>query len=63
MQAISEDFIDQLAAVGNEDDVRRGVQRYVEAGATNPVLAGILGTDYDATLRAVAAGIVAPRTA
>ena len=63
MQAISEDFIDQLAAVGNDDDVRRGVQRYVEAGATNPVLAGILGTDYDATLRAVAADIVAPRTA
>jgi alkanesulfonate monooxygenase SsuD/methylene tetrahydromethanopterin reductase-like flavin-dependent oxidoreductase (luciferase family) len=63
MQAISEDFIDQLAAVGNDDDVRRGVQRYVEAGATNPVLAGILGTDYDPTLRAVAADIVAPRTA
>ncbi len=63
MQAISEDFIDHLAAVGNDDDVRRGVQRYVEAGVTNPVLAGILGTDYDATLRAVAADIAAPRTA
>jgi hypothetical protein len=36
MQAISEDFIDHLAAIGSEDDVRRGVQRYVEAGATNP---------------------------
>jgi alkanesulfonate monooxygenase SsuD/methylene tetrahydromethanopterin reductase-like flavin-dependent oxidoreductase (luciferase family) len=63
MQAISEDFIDQLVAVGNDDDVRRGVQRYVEAGVTNPVVAGILGTDYDATLRAVAADIAAPRTA
>jgi hypothetical protein len=63
MQAISEDFIDQLVAVGNDDDVRRGVQRYVEAGVTNPVVAGILGTDYDATLRAVAADISAPRTA
>jgi alkanesulfonate monooxygenase SsuD/methylene tetrahydromethanopterin reductase-like flavin-dependent oxidoreductase (luciferase family) len=63
MQSISEDFIDHLAAVGNEDDVRRGVQRYVEAGVTNPVLAGVLGTDYDATLRAVAADIAASRTA
>lgn len=63
MQAISEDFIDHLAAIGNDDDVRRGVQRYVDAGVTNPVLAGILGSDYDATLRAVAADIAAPRTA
>jgi len=62
MQAISEDFIDHLAAIGNEDDVRLGVQRYVEAGTTNPVLAGILGTDYDPTLRAVAADIAAPST-
>jgi alkanesulfonate monooxygenase SsuD/methylene tetrahydromethanopterin reductase-like flavin-dependent oxidoreductase (luciferase family) len=62
MQAISEDFIDHLAAIGNQDDVRRGLQRYVEAGTTNPVLAGILGTDYDATLRAIAADITAPST-
>ncbi|MDT5085569.1 MAG: hypothetical protein QOJ61_2612 [Mycobacterium sp.] len=62
MQATSEDFIDHLAAIGNEGDVRRGVQRYVEAGTTNPVLAGILATDYDATLRAVAADIAAPST-
>ena len=63
MQAISEDFIDHAAAIGSDDDVRRGVRRYVEAGVTNPVLAGILGTDYDATLRAVSADVVAPRSA
>ena len=63
MQAISEDFIDHLAAIGSDDDVRGGVQRYVEAGATNPMLTGILGTDYDATLRAVAADMAAPTIA
>jgi alkanesulfonate monooxygenase SsuD/methylene tetrahydromethanopterin reductase-like flavin-dependent oxidoreductase (luciferase family) len=62
-RAISEDFIDHLCGIGDGDAVRRGVQRYIEAGVTNPVLTGILGTDYDATLRAVAADIAAPTTA
>ena len=62
-RAISEDFIDHLCAIGDGDDVRRGVKRYVDAGVTNPVLTGILGTDYDATLRAVAVDIAAPTTA
>jgi alkanesulfonate monooxygenase SsuD/methylene tetrahydromethanopterin reductase-like flavin-dependent oxidoreductase (luciferase family) len=62
-RAISEDFIDHLCAIGNAEDVRRGVQRYRDAGVTNPVLTGILGTNYDATLRAVAADITAPTTA
>jgi alkanesulfonate monooxygenase SsuD/methylene tetrahydromethanopterin reductase-like flavin-dependent oxidoreductase (luciferase family) len=62
-RAISEDFIDHLGAIGDGDDVRRGVRRYVEAGVTNPVLTGISGTDYDATLRAVALDITAPTTA
>lgn len=54
MQSISEEFVDQLAAIGGDEEVRAGVQRYIDAGATNPILAGILGTDYDATLRVVA---------
>jgi alkanesulfonate monooxygenase SsuD/methylene tetrahydromethanopterin reductase-like flavin-dependent oxidoreductase (luciferase family) len=62
-QAISADFIDHLGAIGDGGDVRRGVRRYVEAGVTNPVLTGISGTDYDATLRAVALDIAAPTTA
>jgi hypothetical protein len=62
-RAISEDFIDHLGAIGDGDDVRRGVRRYVEAGVTNPVLTGISGTDYDAALRAVALDIAAPTTA
>jgi alkanesulfonate monooxygenase SsuD/methylene tetrahydromethanopterin reductase-like flavin-dependent oxidoreductase (luciferase family) len=62
-RAISEDFIDHLCGIGDGDAVRRGVQRYIEAGVTNPVLTGILGTEYDATLHAVAADIAAPTTA
>jgi alkanesulfonate monooxygenase SsuD/methylene tetrahydromethanopterin reductase-like flavin-dependent oxidoreductase (luciferase family) len=62
-RAISEDFIDHLCAIGNGETVRRGVQRYVDAGVTNPVLTGVLGTDYDTTLRAVAVDIAAPTTA
>jgi alkanesulfonate monooxygenase SsuD/methylene tetrahydromethanopterin reductase-like flavin-dependent oxidoreductase (luciferase family) len=51
---ISEDFIEHLCAIGGEDAIRAGVERYREAGATNPILTPILGTDYAATLRAAA---------
>ena len=52
--AISEDFIEHLCAIGDEATIRRVVQRYRAAGATNPILTPILGTDYDGTLRAAA---------
>jgi alkanesulfonate monooxygenase SsuD/methylene tetrahydromethanopterin reductase-like flavin-dependent oxidoreductase (luciferase family) len=50
--AISDAFIEQLCAIGDEDALRRGVARYREAGATNPVLTAIWDSDFDATLRA-----------
>jgi len=34
---------------------QRRIERYRAAGATNPVVTGVLGTDYAATLRAAAA--------
>jgi alkanesulfonate monooxygenase SsuD/methylene tetrahydromethanopterin reductase-like flavin-dependent oxidoreductase (luciferase family) len=52
--AIGEGFIERLCAIGDEDAVRAGVQRYRDAGATNPIVTPIFGTDYDATLRAAA---------
>jgi alkanesulfonate monooxygenase SsuD/methylene tetrahydromethanopterin reductase-like flavin-dependent oxidoreductase (luciferase family) len=52
--AIGEGFIDHLCAIGDEAAVRRGVERYREAGATNPIVTPIFGTDYEATLRAAA---------
>jgi alkanesulfonate monooxygenase SsuD/methylene tetrahydromethanopterin reductase-like flavin-dependent oxidoreductase (luciferase family) len=53
-QAISERFIDHLCAIGDEAAVRLGVQRYRDAGATNPIVTAISGTDFDLTLRAAA---------
>jgi hypothetical protein len=35
------------------------VQRYRDAGATHPILTPVLGTDYEATLRAAAPSGVA----
>jgi alkanesulfonate monooxygenase SsuD/methylene tetrahydromethanopterin reductase-like flavin-dependent oxidoreductase (luciferase family) len=53
-QAISARFLDTLAAVGDADAVRAGVQRYAEAGATSPCIGPISKTDFDATLEAAA---------
>ena len=52
--AISEQFIEHLCVIGDEDAVRRGVQRYRDAGTTNPVLTAIWGTDFEPTLTAAA---------
>ncbi len=51
---ISKDFLDVLCAIGSEDDVRAGVQRYLDAGCTSPAVGPIARTDFDATLRAAA---------
>lgn len=53
-QAISERFLATLAAVGDADGVRAGVQRYRDAGATSPCVGPISKTDFDATLEAAA---------
>jgi alkanesulfonate monooxygenase SsuD/methylene tetrahydromethanopterin reductase-like flavin-dependent oxidoreductase (luciferase family) len=54
-QAISERFLDTLAAVGDAGAVRAGVTRYADAGATSPCIGPISKTDFDATLTAAAA--------
>jgi alkanesulfonate monooxygenase SsuD/methylene tetrahydromethanopterin reductase-like flavin-dependent oxidoreductase (luciferase family) len=56
--AISDEFLQVLTAVGTEEEVRAGVQRYVDAGATSPCVGPIAKTDFESTLRA-AAGTVA----
>ena len=53
-RAISTEFLDVLTAVGEEDGVRAGVQRYVDAGVTSPCVGPIPRTDFEATLRAAA---------
>ncbi|HVE68394.1 MAG TPA: LLM class flavin-dependent oxidoreductase [Solirubrobacteraceae bacterium] len=54
--AISDEFLELLTAVGDEDGVRAGVARYREAGAVSPCVGPIPKTDFEATLRAAAPG-------
>jgi alkanesulfonate monooxygenase SsuD/methylene tetrahydromethanopterin reductase-like flavin-dependent oxidoreductase (luciferase family) len=52
--AISERFLENLAAIGSADEAAASVRRYAEAGATSPCVGGVPGTDFDATLDALA---------
>jgi alkanesulfonate monooxygenase SsuD/methylene tetrahydromethanopterin reductase-like flavin-dependent oxidoreductase (luciferase family) len=50
--AISEEFLDELTAVGDADQVRAGLERYRAARASTPCVGPIARTDFPATLRA-----------
>jgi alkanesulfonate monooxygenase SsuD/methylene tetrahydromethanopterin reductase-like flavin-dependent oxidoreductase (luciferase family) len=50
--AISDALIEDLCAIGRPDDVAAGVDRYRAAGATNPMITNITGTDLRPTLSA-----------
>ena len=50
--AISSAFIEDLCAIGDATDVAAGVARYRAAGATNPLITYVMGTDFASTLRA-----------
>jgi probable F420-dependent oxidoreductase len=50
--AISERFLGQLTAVGDEAAVRAGIARYRDAGASTPCVGPVPRTDFEATLRA-----------
>jgi hypothetical protein len=47
-------FIGLLGAIGSAEEARASVRRYAERGATSPCVGGISGTDFDATLEALA---------
>jgi hypothetical protein len=53
-RAISEEFIEQLCALGDDAAVQAGIARYRHAGATNPVITPVWGTEFEPTLRAAA---------
>jgi alkanesulfonate monooxygenase SsuD/methylene tetrahydromethanopterin reductase-like flavin-dependent oxidoreductase (luciferase family) len=54
VEAISEDYLDSLTAIGPAEDAVASVRRYHEAGATSPAIGGVSKTDFDATLEALA---------
>jgi probable F420-dependent oxidoreductase len=58
--AISDRFLETLTAIGTEEDVRAGIARYAEAGATSPGLGAVPRTDFEATLEAGAQLVAKP---
>jgi alkanesulfonate monooxygenase SsuD/methylene tetrahydromethanopterin reductase-like flavin-dependent oxidoreductase (luciferase family) len=52
--AISDAFLAELTAVGDEQGVRAGLERYRAAGAVSPCIGPIPRTDFEATLQAAA---------
>jgi alkanesulfonate monooxygenase SsuD/methylene tetrahydromethanopterin reductase-like flavin-dependent oxidoreductase (luciferase family) len=50
----TDDFLDLLGAIGSPDKARASVRRYADSGATSPCIGGISGTDFDATIEALA---------
>lgn len=52
--AISDRFLGELAAVGDRDAVRGGIERYRAAGASSPCVGPIGRSDFTATLDAAA---------
>lgn len=53
-EAISDRFLESLAAIGTPDEAARAVRRYRDAGATSPAVSAVAKTDFDATLEALA---------
>jgi F420-dependent oxidoreductase-like protein len=58
--AISDRFLETLTAIGSREEAEAAVRRYQEAGTTSPCLGGVPGTDFDATLEALAHMTSAP---
>ena len=54
MAGISDDFLGNLTAIGSPEEVRAGIDRYIEAGCTSPCIGPIPRTDFEATLEAAA---------
>jgi alkanesulfonate monooxygenase SsuD/methylene tetrahydromethanopterin reductase-like flavin-dependent oxidoreductase (luciferase family) len=53
-RGISDRFLDSLTAIGSPEDVRAGVKRYSDAGATSPAVGAVPRTDFESTLEAAA---------
>jgi len=51
---LSDRMLGELAGIGGQEDVHGAVRRYQGAGVTSPCAGGVPGTDFDATLEAVA---------
>jgi alkanesulfonate monooxygenase SsuD/methylene tetrahydromethanopterin reductase-like flavin-dependent oxidoreductase (luciferase family) len=52
--AISDEFLARLAAIGTAEEAEAVVRNYAHSGATSPCIGGISKTDFDTTLEALA---------
>jgi len=52
--AISDEFLARLAAIGTAEEAEAVVRGYAHSGATSPCIGGISKTDFDTTLEALA---------
>ncbi|MDT4932872.1 MAG: hypothetical protein QOK11_764 [Pseudonocardiales bacterium] len=52
--AISDGFLEHLAAIGPPDIAAAAVERYRDAGATSPCIGAIPGTDFNSALESLA---------
>jgi F420-dependent oxidoreductase-like protein len=52
--AISDGFLENLAAIGPPDIAAAAVERYRDAGATSPCIGAIPGTDFETALESLA---------
>jgi hypothetical protein len=55
---VSDRFLDALAAIGDPEEASASVRRYRDAGAASPLRRRMPRTDFDATLKALAAALV-----
>ena len=53
----TDEFLNLLGAIGSADEARESVRRYAESGTSSPCVGGIAGTDFDATLDALAGSL------
>ena len=53
----TDEFLDLLGAIGSPDEAGASVRRYAESGASSPCIGGIRGTDFGATLEALAQSV------
>jgi F420-dependent oxidoreductase-like protein len=51
---LSDRMLQELSGIGTADEVRAGVQRYLDAGAGSPCVGAVPRTDFDGALEAVA---------
>jgi alkanesulfonate monooxygenase SsuD/methylene tetrahydromethanopterin reductase-like flavin-dependent oxidoreductase (luciferase family) len=54
VDAISDEFLARLAAIGTVEEAGAVVRSYADSGATSPCIGGISKTDFDTTLEALA---------